>query len=223
MVTVGIDVESSVKAVELARNHEGVFASVGVHPNETDRWDEGAASAISSMLGIEGVVAVGESGLDYYRDEASREHQDAAFRASISLAKEFGKALVIHTRASVAAALEVVEEEGPPERLVWHCWSGDEDDLARALQLGSYVSFAGNISFKSADHLRAVAALVPDDRLLVETDSPFLSPVPHRGKPNEPARVAHVGDALAHVRGATNEALAHRTTSNARRLFSLGR
>lgn len=223
MVTVGIDVESSINAMELAHVHDDVFASVGVHPNDADHWDEAAASSIVAMLGDERVVAVGESGLDYYRDEVPRKRQEVAFRASISLAKEFDKALVIHTRASVAAALDVVEEEGPPERLVWHCWSGEEDCLTRGLQMGSYVSFAGNVSFKNADRLRAVSSLVPNDRLLVETDSPFLSPVPHRGKPNEPARVAHVGDALAHVRGTTNEAIARCTTENARRLFSLDR
>lgn len=223
MVTVGIDVDSSARALALAHLDDDVFASVGVHPNEADDWDEASASRVAAMLSDERVVAVGESGLDYYREGAARDRQDAAFRAHISFAKELDKALVIHTRASVGAALDVVEKEGPPDRIVWHCWSGDGDDLTRALDMGSYVSFAGNVSFKNADRLKALASLVPEDRILVETDAPFLSPAPHRGTPNEPARVALVGDVVARVRGETAEAVARCTTGNARRLFSLHR
>lgn len=221
IVTVGIDVESSNRAVDIARGTRGVYASVGVHPNDATEWDDRAAAEIEAALAEDGVVAVGESGLDFYRDTTPRDKQEAAFRAHIRLAKQFDKALVIHTRASVGAALDLVEDEGPPQRLVWHCWSGNERDLGRALEMSSYISFAGNVTFKNAQDIRSLAALVPDDRLLLETDSPFLSPVPYRGRPNEPARVLHVGEALARVRATTAEAVARCTSDNGRRLFSL--
>jgi TatD DNase family protein len=222
LVTVGINVDSSTEAMSLAHANEGVYASVGVHPNEAMGWDD-AASSIERALSEDCVVAVGESGLDYYRDQAPHARQAVAFRAHIALAKAFDKALVIHTRASVGAALDILEQEGPPPRMVWHCWSGDEDELRRALGMGSFVSFAGNLSFHNADRLRAVAALVPEDRLLIETDSPFLTPAPHRGKPNEPALVVHVGRALAELRNSSDADIARRTTANARRLFGLDR
>ncbi len=221
MVTIGIDVESSKRAVSIAQRNNGVYASVGVHPNDADQWEPQTALAIESALAEDCVIAVGESGLDFYRDAVSPEAQAAAFRDHIRLAKEFDKVLVIHTRESVAAALDVVDEEGPPGRILWHCWSGDEQQLNRALAMGSCISFAGNLSFKSARQLRDVAPLVPQDRLLVETDSPFLSPVPFRGKPNEPARVIHVGEAVAMARGTTTDAVARSTTDNALRLFDL--
>jgi TatD DNase family protein len=162
---------------------------------------------------------VGETGLDFYRDYAPPETQRAAFVDHIELARSFGKALVIHTRESMTEALDVLAEVGPPERFVFHCWSGDEAQLARALDLGAYVSFAGNVSFKSASNLRSAAAAVPDQRLLVETDSPYLSPEPHRGKPNEPRQVSFVGLAVAEAREVSVQALADLTYRNATDLF----
>ena len=146
--------------------------------------------------------------------------RNAPSAAHIELAQRVDKALIIHTRDSLDAALDILEE-GHPDRLVFHCWSGDKAGLDRALATGAYVSFAGNVSFKSADDLRAVVALVPEDRLLVETDSPYLSPVPHRGKPNTPSHVVHVGAAIASVLGATPESVAEQTSRNARRLFAV--
>ena len=219
MVAIGIDVSSSREAAEIADRHD-VFFSAGVHPNSASEWDESAAAEIEDLLGRERCVAVGESGLDFYRDYASVEHQDLAFRAHIELSKRFDKALVIHTRDSLAQALDVLEKAGPPARLVFHCWSA-APGLERALDLGSFISFAGNVSFASAQDLRDDAARVPDDRLLVETDAPFLSPVPKRGKPNEPARVALVGAAVAAARDTDEAAIAALTSTNARRLFGL--
>lgn len=220
VVTVGIDVASSRAAVDLARSL-GLYAAAGVHPNSALEWDDGAAGAIAALLEHDVVVAVGETGLDFYRDACPPDVQRAAFEDHVGLAKERDKALVIHTRASVGDALDVLERIGPPERLVFHCWSGDEDALRRAVALGAYVSFAGNVTFPSAADLRAVAAGVPPERLLVETDSPFLAPAPRRGKPNEPANVEHVGRALAAVFATPPEELAALTTRNARRLFAL--
>ena len=218
MLTVGIDVASSRRSIEIAELH-GVRAAVGVHPNSSTEWTPGSEVALREMLSSEVVVAVGESGLDFYRDFATPEEQRIAFSAHIGLAKEYDKALVIHTRDSVGEALEVLRAEGPPPRSVFHCWSGDENQLRAALDLGAHISFAGNVSFKNAENLRAAAAAVPHDRLLVETDSPYLSPEPHRGKPNEPRHVSFVGLAIAEERHVSVHALAEQTTENARAVF----
>jgi TatD DNase family protein len=214
MLTLGTDLASSERAVELSAR-PGVWAGVGVHPNSADEWNDATAARMSQLLAEDKVAAVGETGLDFYRDRVPPTTQKEAFSAHVELAKQHGKVLVIHTRDSVEAALDVLEQEGPPERLVFHCWSGEESHLTRALAVGGYISFAGNVSFPSSQALRALAASVPDDRLLVETDSPFLTPVPHRGRPNEPRNVAFVGVAVAEARGVDPHALAETTRNNA--------
>jgi TatD DNase family protein len=221
MVAIGIEIDSSDRAFAIARENAGVYASAGVHPNDATTWNERTREHVETLLGREEVVAVGETGLDFYRDNTPHDQQRAAFRDHIELAKRHHKPLVIHTRESIGAAIEELEEAGPPDNLIFHCWSGDSGELERALALGAHVSFAGNLSFKSAENLRAVAREVPGDRLLVETDSPFLAPVPHRGKPNEPAYVASVGRAVADARGEDVAELARATTANARRIFGL--
>jgi len=220
MVTLATDVGSSERAIELART-DGVHAGVGLHPNSSTEWDDAAAAKIEELLLRDGVVAVGETGLDFYRDDAPPSKQEEAFSAHISFAKRLGKALVIHTRESIDGAIGMLEGESPPERFIFHCWSGDTDQLRRALDLGAYISFAGNVSFKSAGDLRHAATFVPDERLLVETDSPYLAPVPHRGKPNEPAYVADVGAAVAEARGRSIDEIEELTTRNARAVFAL--
>ena len=220
MLTVGIDVESSRRAAALAEQ-EGVVAAVGVHPNSAGKFDDVAAGAVAELLAFGQVVAVGETGLDFYRDACPEELQLEAFTAHIRLAKAHDLALVIHTRASVGRALDLLEDLGAPERLVFHCWSGNSDELHRALGLGAFISFAGNISFPSGEALRDAAASVPEERILVETDSPFLTPVPHRGKPNRPALLPHVGAALARARSTGEGDLAALTTANACRLLGL--
>jgi len=220
LLTVGIDVESSRRAAELAEN-DGVWAAVGVHPNSAGDFDDVAAGAVAELLAFDRVVAVGETGLDFYRNACPEVLQLEAFTAHIRLANAHDLALVIHTRASAGRALDLLEDLGAPERLVFHCWSGDSEELKRALSLGAYISFAGNISFPSAEPLKEAAASVPEERILVETDSPFLTAVPHRGKPNRPALLPHVGAALAHARNTEAEHLAALTTANARRLFGL--
>lgn len=221
LLTVGIDVASSRRSIEIAHAF-GVHASVGVHPNSSTEWDSGAEHQIAEFARDPSVVAVGESGLDFFRDRAAPAEQYAAFSAHIRLAKQNDKTLVIHTRDSMDQALDQLTEEGPPSRLIFHCWSGTEKQMGRALDLGAYISFAGNVSFKNAAQLREVAAIVPDDRLLVETDSPFLAPEPHRGKTNEPRHVAFVGVAVAEARNIPTAELSERTTLNARAAFALG-
>jgi TatD DNase family protein len=220
MLTVGIDVMSSRRNAQIATEF-GIWATAGVHPNSASEWDETAALAIESLLSQERVVAVGETGLDFYRDRAPREAQERAFGDHIELAKRTDRALVIHTRDSVDGAMDVLDERGPPERMVFHCWSGGRPQLARALDMGAWISFAGNVSFKSADDLREAARNTPANRLLVETDSPFLAPVPHRGRANEPAFVADVGAAVARARGVQMDEIAASTSENARALFGL--
>ena len=221
MVAIGIEVASSERALAIAREREGVYSSAGVHPNDSTAWNEKAGERIDELLAHDEVVAVGETGLDFFRDNTPHDVQRAAFRDHIQLAKSHRKPLVIHTRDSTTAAIEELESLDPPEKLIFHCWSGNAPELNRALELGAHVSFAGNVSFKSADNLRAAARLVPVDRLLVETDSPFLAPVPHRGKPNEPSFVANVGRAVAEARHQDEAEVALTTTANARRIFGL--
>jgi TatD DNase family protein len=221
ILVAGVDFTSSRRSVKLAAQ-EGIYAAVGVHPNACAGWEASWTVPVEELLQEEGVVALGESGLDFYRDEAPKEQQRAAFAAHIDLAKRFDRALVIHTRASVEAALQMLADPpGPPPRFVFHCWSGNAVALDRALGLGAYVSFAGNVSFKRSDNLRTLAALTPEDRILVETDSPYLAPEPYRGRPNEPANLVRVGAVVAAARGISPARLAAASTANARRLFGL--
>jgi TatD DNase family protein len=222
MVTVGIDIASSRRVVELA-DGDHVWASVGIHPNSADQLSDASLADLEELVVDPHVVAVGESGLDFYRDEAPPERQRDAFAAHMSMAKDHDVALIIHTRASVGAALDFLEKQGPPDRFVFHCWSGDGSELRRAIDLGAYVSFAGNVTFKNAPDLRERAAEVPADRLLVETDAPFLAPVPNRGRPNEPAWVGLVGTAVAEARGEDPSTVARTTERNSRTFFALDR
>ncbi len=196
MVVVGTDLESSRQAVDLAAQHPDVFATVGLHPHDASRldaeWDDLVALARSPR-----VVAVGEAGFDFHYMHSPPDAQDAAFRAQIRLANHLDRALVIHSREAWDATFTVLVEEGVPARTVFHCFTGGPTEAQRALDLGAHLSFSGIVSFKSADDVRAAAARCPADRLLVETDAPYLAPVPYRGKENEPALIGAVGEALA--------------------------
>lgn len=222
MLVLGTDATSSKQALELT-SIDGVWAGAGIHPTDCEGFREWWLDEIDALLAAPGAVAVGETGIDLYRDRSYLDDQRAAFLGHIELAKKHDKALVIHTRESIDEALEMLVEVGAPSRLVFHCWSGDAEQLQRALDLGAHISFAGNVTFKNASDLRAVAPLVPPDRLLVETDSPYLAPVPHRGKGNEPAFVVHVGQAIAGARGEAEVEVATQTTNNAKSLFGLTR
>jgi TatD DNase family protein len=220
LITVGIDAESSERSLRIARRND-CYASAGVHPNSGAEFSAEVRRRIEVLLGDERVVAVGETGLDFYRDRCPHDVQRRSFIEHIELAHRYDKALIVHTRDSVDAALDTLEAAGPPRRLVFHCWSGNAAQLKRALDADAYVSFAGNVSFKNAEPLRAIARQVPPDRLLIETDSPFLAPAPHRGKPNEPAMVADVGAAVASALDVTTADISTVTATNAARLFGL--
>ena len=206
MITVGCDLPSSRWAAACAADHEDVYAAVAIHPNETAAaaaMPGGAAAVlaeITSLAALPQVRAVGETGLDYYRDRAEPALQRDWFRAHIGIAKAAGKALMIHDREAHQDVLRLLAEEGAPEQVVFHCFSGDEAMAKQCADAGYVMSFAGNVTFASAQQLRDAAAAAPADLILVETDAPFLTPVPHRGKPNTPAMVAHTLRCIAEVK-----------------------
>jgi TatD DNase family protein len=221
MVVVGTDVESSRAAIELAARHDDVRATVGLHPHEASRLDEEWPQLLE-LARAPGVVAIGEAGFDLHYRHSEPEAQDAAFRAQIRLAHELERALVIHSREAWDDTFRVLEEETVPARTVFHCFTGGAPEAARALALGAYLSFSGIVSFKGADDVRAAAASCPPDRLLVETDAPYLAPVPHRGRENEPAYVGDVGAALAAAVGRPVESVAAATAATAHAVLEIG-
>ncbi len=217
MVTVGTDAAHSASALDVAHAHEGVWATVGLHPHDAVQ----GVDSIVPLLSQPKVVAVGECGLDYHYDNSPRPVQREAFAAQIALANERGRTLVIHTREAWDDTLTLLESSGVPERTVFHCFTGGPAEARRCLDLGAYLSFSGIVTFKSAGEVRAAAALCPLDRLLVETDAPYLAPAPHRGSRNEPALIPVVGAAVATVRGLDTGEVAQATWSNAHQAFDL--
>ena len=217
LITVGTDVASSLAALDVARRHDGVWATAGVHPHEA----AGGIEGIEALLGEPEIVAVGECGLDHHYDHSPRAEQRQAFADQIALALTHDLALVIHTREAWDETFDILAASGVPERTVFHCFTGGPTEARRALDLGAVLSFSGIVSFPSAGDVRAAAALCPLDRMTVETDSPYLAPVPHRGQPNRPAWVVEVGAALAAATGQDLEAVAAATTATAARLFRL--
>jgi TatD DNase family protein len=220
MIVVGTDVESSRAAIGLAERHPDVWATVGLHPHDASRLEE-EWSALAALAGSARVVAIGEAGFDLHYRHSEPDAQDAAFRRQIRLAHELDRALVIHSREAWDDTFRVLADEGAPSRTVFHCFTGGPDEARRALDLGTSLSFSGIVSFPAAQDVQAAAASCPDDRLLVETDSPYLTPVPHRGRENEPAYVRHVGEALAAARGVPTERIAEITARNAEKVFGL--
>ncbi len=217
MITVGCDLADSKAAIAAAAVHEGVFATVGVHPHEA----AGGIDGIESLLGDPTVVAVGECGLDYFYEHSPREAQREVFAAQIALAHAHDLALVIHTRDAWDDTFDVLAAEGAPSRTVFHCFSGGPAEARRCLDLGAMLSFSGIITFKTAQDLRDAAAVCPLDRVLVETDAPYLTPVPHRGTPNRPALVPLVGAGVAAVQGRPVDEIAAATWENASRTYRL--
>lgn len=219
MLCVSVTLETFPEVVALAHDHSHVFASVGVHPNETE-GNEPSVSKLVDLANDKRVVAIGETGLDYYRSQGDMTWQQERFRRHIRAAKQSGKPLIIHTRDAAADTLHVMREEGAADiGGVMHCFTESWEVARAALDLNFYISFSGIITFRNADALREVAKQVPEDRLLIETDAPYLAPVPHRGKTNEPAFVRHVADCLANIRQAPLESIADITTRNFFALF----
>jgi TatD DNase family protein len=222
-VVVGVDGDLAVarRAVEIARERpSSVGAAVGVHPHDASTLDDAAYAELDVLARDPVVVAVGEIGLDYHYDHSPRDVQRATFVRLIGLAREIGKPIVVHTRSAAEDTLAILEAEGARDvGGVIHCFSEDRPFATRALALGFYLSFSGILTFKTAAAIQDVAAWAPGDRILVETDSPYLSPVPLRGKPCEPAYVVHTARRVAELRKTSFEAIAEITSANAERLF----
>ena len=225
VVTVGVDVPTSQWSARCAAAEEGVYAAVAVHPNETVTAASSAAgrdevlAEIAALAAVPQVRAVGETGLDYYWDDAPPALQQEWFRAHIEIAKQAGKALMIHDRDAHDDILRILEQDGPPERVVFHCFSGDAAMAKRCADAGYVMSFAGTVTFTNAPKLREAAATAPAELILAETDSPYLTPMPHRGKPNTPAMVAHTLRCLADVKQIGIEDMCALVTATGERVF----
>jgi TatD DNase family protein len=220
-VCVGTDLATSRAAIEIAAAHANVYATVGLHPHDASRLDDEWDALVALARDSERVVAVGEAGFDLHYEHSPRDAQARAFAMQIELAHELGRALVIHTREAWDETFRALDEGGVPERTVFHCFTGGPTEARRALAIGALLSFSGIVSFPSAQEVRDAAALVPRDALLVETDAPFLAPVPYRGRRNESALLPAVGAALAAARNETIEETAAATKTNATRVFAL--
>ncbi|HHS83945.1 MAG TPA: TatD family deoxyribonuclease [Gammaproteobacteria bacterium] len=218
---VSINMENVREVIDIAHRYPDVFASVGVHPNE----QHGREPELEELLALADdpeVVAIGETGLDYFHSKGDLEWQQQRFRRHIAAAKITGRPLIIHTRDAAEDTLKIMREEGAAEvGGVMHCFTGDWETAVSAMEMGFHISFSGIITFNSAAGLREVARRVPDDRLLVETDSPYLAPVPYRGKPNQPAYVREVAQCLAELRDSSLEHITQITTENFRTLFRI--
>jgi TatD DNase family protein len=226
IITVGTDLESSRWSARCAADHDEVFAAVAIHPNDTEKAAGGDAARMTAVLaeiealaGLPQVKAIGETGLDYYWDDAAPAVQQEWFRAHIGIAKRTGKVLMIHDREAHEDVLRILAEEGAPDRVVFHCFSGDGEMAKRCADAGYVMSFAGNLTFANAQNLRDAAAVAPADLVLVETDAPFLTPVPWRGKPNSPALAAYTARFLAEVKHMDLAELCDQVTATGERLY----
>jgi TatD DNase family protein len=216
---VSINLEDYPATLKLAEVHEQVSASVGLHPNEQGGHDPDTDELVG-LAKHPRIIAIGETGLDYFRSEGDLDWQRDRFRRHIAAAKLSGKPLIIHSRDARDDTLKILEEEQADEvGGVMHCFTGDWEMAQRAMEMNFYISFSGIVTFKTARELQDIAKRMPSDRYLVETDSPYLAPVPHRGKPNQPAFVRHVAEFIADLRGESYEQVAEATTENFRTLF----
>ena len=224
MIDLGTNLETSRQAQKHAHEYEGVFFAAGIHPNDAGEANMDELREIEELLHDDRCVAVGEIGLDFYRDYAAPELQEQFFRAQLALARKVGKPVVIHDRQSSDRILEVLADEGYDGHStpggVFHCFAGDVEMVEEVVRQGFYLSFTGNVTFKKTDRLDVLEA-APLDHLMIETDSPFMAPVPHRGKRNEPAFVPYVAATIARVKGISLEEAAQATTANAVRFFNL--
>lgn len=214
----GIDPATSRRSLELAESFAGVFATAGMHPHDASAFDERAGAEIEELLADPRVVAVGECGLDFFRMRSTKDDQERVFRVQIGLAREAGIPLVVHSRDAWPEILRVLDE-GSAERVVLHCFSGDVETARECVRRGYHLSFAGNLTYPRNEALRAAAAAIPLERILVETDSPYLAPQRLRGRDNQPANVVDVIEELALVRGEPIEVVREATGTNARAAF----
>ena len=218
-ITIGTGAETSRTAIEAAEHNADVWATVGLHPHDATAGLDGLPDPTQHPR----VVAIGECGLDFYYNHSPAEVQKDMFARQIAWAKELGLALVVHTRGAWPETFDVLDAEGWPERTIIHCFTGGPDEAKACVDRGAFISISGIVTFKKADDVRAAVKVVPLDRLLVETDAPFLAPVPHRGKQNEPAYVGLVGEAVGVLRGLDAEEIAAVTWENTSMAFKIPR
>jgi TatD DNase family protein len=224
VVDIGMGTTESADVVRRVASLDGVYGAVGIHPNDLEEFEadaEATMDAIAALARNEGVVGVGETGLDFYRDRSSRDAQERAFRAHIAVAREIDRTLIIHCRDAHQRVLELLDETGPPERVIMHCFSGDVSYARECARRGFFCSFAGNVSFKKAADLRAAAVATPRDSILIETDAPFLAPEPFRGRPNAPRLLPHTLAALAEALDIDGDHLSALTRRNSARAFAV--
>lgn len=221
LIDVGTSVESSIAAVGRARSLAGVSATVGVHPHDAKDGIDGMQAVIADGVTDGTVVAVGECGLDYHYDHSPRDRQRSVFAAHIALAHEWSLPLVIHTREAWDDTFAILDTEGIPDRTVFHCFTGGPDEAAAALARHARLSVSGIVTFPRSEELQRAVADTPLDRLMVETDAPYLAPVPHRGQRNQPAWVTEVGRRVAELHGVAIEEVAAATTATAVRFYGL--
>ena len=222
IINPGDDLQSSIKAVSLSEQYDNVYAAVGIHPHSAKEMDDSTIEVLKSFTGRNKVVAIGEIGLDYYYDNSPRDIQRQKFIEQLNLAKEVDLPVIIHTREAAQETFDILKEaqDGSLEGVL-HCYSGSVEMALEYVKLGFYISLGGPVTFKNARVSREVAKAIPIDRLLIETDSPYLTPEPYRGKRNEPIYVRYVAGTIAELRGITFEELAKNTSENTKRLFRI--
>lgn len=221
LISVGTDLERSRAAVAVARRHAGVWATAGIHPHDASGGCDGLRELVADGVTDGTVVAIGECGFDFHYDHSPRDRQAAVFAEQVALAHHTGLPLVIHTREAWEETFDLLDREGIPPRTVFHCFTGGPDEATACLARGAMLSFSGIVTFPSAQELRAAAAAAPLDRVMVETDSPYLAPVPHRGRRNRPVHVARVGEEVASLMGRPVDEVAAATTAGARAFYGL--
>lgn len=222
IITIGIDLPSSMRALQLAEEQTFIFSSIGFHPHNADVVSTGSLEELSSLASKQKVVAWGEIGLDFFRRRSSQENQIEAFEQQLDMALQFELPVIIHNREADKEVLEILKKRGDiPYRGVIHCFSGDYDLAMTFIEIGFHISIPGTVTFKNAIKVQDVASRIPLDRLLLETDAPFLTPVPNRGKRNEPLFVTHTANRIAGLRDTDIHEIARRTSENAKRLFRL--
>lgn len=220
LVVPGVDVPSSERAIEMATRYDGVYAAVGIHPESLEDLRESVFDEVRALADHPKVVAIGEIGLDYHWDVAPRPFQQEVFARQMVLANELRLPIIVHDRESTADTVRLIEEAPDALTGVMHCFTGSLETATRCMNQGFYISYGGPLTFKNAPDVRETAVHIPTDRILVETDSPYLSPHPLRGKRNEPERVRLVAERLAEIRGTTVELIEQATQRNAARLFA---
>jgi TatD DNase family protein len=221
IVNIGYDLDGSVKGVELAEQHNGLYATVGIHPHNAIRLDQNVLNKLRELSRHPKVVAIGEIGLDYYRNLSPRENQKKTFEAQLSLAGELELPVVIHDREAHSDILEIISRFKGKVRGIMHCFSGDKEMAEQIIELGFLVSFAGNVTYPNAHKLRETARWIDLDSVLIETDSPWLPPQAMRGKRNEPCFLPFIAGEIAELKGIATEELAEATTMNAKEIYQL--